>query len=152
MASWLTQSWRNANMPVYPFINSESKEVRHIYIPITGQVTVYNGENGLETGVWKRDYSDYSTVNFGMQTRIDPYSNKSFISATEKNMTMGEMMDLSQEMSDKRKDKEGIDPVKQKYRKDYERRNGVKSLDEIQEAKKKKVKDSMDKLGFSIEE
>ena len=42
-------------------------------------------------------------------------------------MTVGDMWDLSKDMSEKRAKKAGKDPVKEKYFKDYEKkRKGVK--------------------------
>jgi len=143
-------------MAVYPFIKIEtlntSKEVIvEVFIPITGDVNTYNGENGLETGQWKRYWGGKGHLGFAFNTKIDPYSSDSFVKATDKKMTMGQMFDLSKEMSEKRAQKEGIDPVKQKMYKDYEKKNGVRHQDEIATEKKKKAKEKMEKLGFGIE-
>jgi hypothetical protein len=143
-------------MAVYPFIKIDtidtSKEVIvEVFIPITGDVNVYNGENGLEAGQWKRYWGGGASVNFSFNTKVDPYSSNSFVKATDKKMTMGEMWELSKEMSEKRAKKEGVDPVKQKMYKEYERKNGVKHQDQIAQEKRQKVKEKMDKLGVEIQ-
>ena len=143
-------------MAVYPFIkidtiNTQKEVVVEVFIPITGDVNTYNGENGLETGQWKRYWGGETKLGISFDTKIDPYSQESFTKATNKRMKMGDLFDLSKEMSEKRASKEGIDPVKQKLYKEYEKKNGVKHQDEVLHEKRKKAKEKMEKLGFDIE-
>lgn len=137
---------------IYQFINIINSGIADVWIPITGNVTVYNGENGLESGVWKRHYDGGCGVGFAHHTKIDPYSQDDFRKATDKKMTMGEMWDLSKELSEKRASKDGIDSVKEKNLKDYERRNGVKHQEQIAREKREKAKKNMEKLGFGFED
>jgi hypothetical protein len=74
--------------------------------------------------------------NASIDTSVDPYSSKEFIQKTEnKKGTYGDMMDYSKELSYERGEKNGgVDPVKEKYFKDYaNKRNGAKHFDEIKQ-------------------
>ena len=89
---------------------------------------VYFDSDGLE---WKRVFT---IPNASIDSQIDPYSSKEFIQKTEnKKGTIGDMMDYSKEMSLSRADKNGgIDPVKEKYYKDYSsKRKGAKHIDQM---------------------
>lgn len=136
---------------IYQFINTVTSGIADVWIPITGDTNTYNGENGLETGVWKRNWAGNASVGFTHHTKIDPYSPKDFLNATDKKMTMGEMWDLSKEMSQKRASKDGIDHVQQKNWKDYEKKHGVRHQEQIAQEKKEKAKKNMERLGFNIE-
>lgn len=136
---------------IYQFINTINSGIADVWIPITGDVNTYNGENGLESGVWKRHWDGNCGVGFTHHTKIDPYSQSDFVKATDKKMTMGEMWDLSKELSEKRASKDGIDAVKEKNMREYERKNGVKHQDQIRREKEERAKKNMEKLGFRIE-
>lgn len=84
---------------------------------------VFFDQDGLE---WKRVYT---VPNVAFDSRpIDPYSSKEFVKATNKKGTVGDMLDLSAELSNKRADKEGEDPVKRKFFDKYQKENKVKHL------------------------
>ena len=136
---------------IYQFINIVTSGIADVWIPITGDVRTYNGENGLETGVWKRHYDGNFGHGFAHHTKIDPYSNTDFVKATDKKMTMGEVWGLSKELSEKRASKDGKDAVYERNMKDYERRNGVKHQAQIKREKDEKAKKNLEKLGFSVE-
>jgi hypothetical protein len=58
-----------------------------------------------------------------IDTKIDPMSSKEFADKTRgKNYNLGQVMDLSAEMSEKRAKKMGRDEVKEKVMCDYERK------------------------------
>ena len=69
-----------------------------------------------EGTVWNRVWH---VPNAAMDLDIDPFSSKQFLSKTDKRGTMGELQERSKEMSEKRTNKLGYDPVKQKYFKEY---------------------------------
>lgn len=114
-------------MPVYIYKNPETEE----YIEVVQTMLedhVYFDSDGLE---WKRVFT---IPNASIDSQIDPYSSKEFIQKTEnKKGTIGDMMDYSKEMSLSRADKNGgIDPVKEKYYKDYSsKRKGAKHIDQM---------------------
>jgi hypothetical protein len=104
-------------------------------------VEIYQGMNDsheyIVDGIkWKRIFTK---PNAAIDTKVDPYSAKDFVKATNKKGTVGELMDRSKELSEKRKDKEGIDPVKEKIYDDYQKSTGKEHM----EKKKDKAKDAV---------
>lgn len=68
----------------------------------------------------------YTVPQASIDTRIDPYSAKDFRNKA-KGKNIGELWDRSAELSAQRTAKEGRDPVKEKFFKDYsKRRKGAK--------------------------
>lgn len=88
-------------------------------------------------------------------TKVDPYSEKQFKDRFEgKKVTLGDMMDASKELSEKRAAKEGKDPVKQKFYDKYaEERKGTRHPKEVKEnfevSKKEVEKEISKKLNSS---
>tara|TARA_R110000824_G_scaffold214603_1_gene400817 strand:+ start:1018 stop:1368 length:351 start_codon:yes stop_codon:yes gene_type:complete len=88
--------------------------------PNTGkQVTVLQSVH--EEHVYKIEGVVYNRVytvpQASIDTHIDPYSQKDFRKIKSENI--GDMWDRSQELSQIRTEKEGKDPIKEKYFKDY---------------------------------
>ena len=74
--------------------------------------------------------------NASVDKDIDPFSNRQFVDATaNKKGTYGDILDFSKEQSEKRAaQRDGVDPVKQKYYSDYSKaRGGAKHPKEIRE-------------------
>jgi len=107
-------------MPLYLYSNPETHEVKEVLQGMSEDHSYY--EDGVK---WLRIYT---LPQMSIDTKVDPYSAKDFTKATNKKGTIGDMMDLSAELSNKRADKEGTDPVKQKHFQDYEKKNKKKHL------------------------
>ncbi len=108
-------------MPLYTYQHPESEEYKDVYQSMN-EVHVYVDEEGVE---WKRVFL---SPNASIDGNIDPFDNKQFVEKTgKKKGTYGELVDQSREMSEKRKNKLGYDPVQKKYFKEYsKKRNGVR--------------------------
>lgn len=74
---------------------------------------------------WERVFTN-PQVSF--KTKIDPFSQKDFIEKTSNKGSVGDLLDRSKELSEKRKDKcGGIDPVQEKFFDKYsKKRKGKK--------------------------
>ena len=84
---------------------------------------VYSDENGVE---WDRVFTS-PNMNVTDNLIGADTSEADFVRKTsEKNYTLGEMWDLSSELSEKRARVNGKDPIKEKEKKKYERRTGKK--------------------------
>ena len=71
---------------------------------------------------WKRVFD---VPNAAVDSELDPFSRDDFMRHTAKNnMTAGQMMDLSKELSNKREKSRGLDPIKQKAVTSYEKKTG----------------------------
>ena len=78
----------------------------------------YFDKNGVK---WERVFT---VPNIGIDTKLDPFSEKQFLEKTRVNKgKLGDLMDRSRELSDKRADKNGgIDPVREKFFKEYSKK------------------------------
>lgn len=99
-------------MPVYIFQNEMTGEVKEVV------QSIHDKHEYSEGGVqWKRVFTP---PQVGNTIKIDPYNPRDFVEKTgSQKGTMGDLWDRSKELSEKRKDKEGVDPVQQKYFDNY---------------------------------
>ena len=114
-------------MPIYIYKHPDEEEYIEV-LQTMAQDHEYFDSDGLE---WKRVFT---VPNASIDSQIDPYSKKDFVDKTaNKKGTFGDMMDHSKEMSQMRAESNGgVDPVKEKYYKDYSsKRKGAKHFDEI---------------------
>jgi len=116
-------------MPTYVYKHPDKEEYVEV-VQSMNEDHVYFDENKLE---WKRVFIN---PQLNVESNIDPFSNTDFIEKTGKmNGTYGDMMDLSKELSEKRKAANGgVDPVKQDYYKQYSsERKGAKHPNQLKE-------------------
>ena len=92
-------------MPLYTYENPDSGEVKEVVQAMLDK-HVYFDAIGQQ---WNRVFS---SPRAAVDTKVNPFSQKDFLRHTNKNMTVGQIMDVSAEMSDKRANKAGVDPVK----------------------------------------
>ncbi len=116
-------------MPTYIYINPKTGQTKEVV------QTMREEHSYSEKGVkWNRLYS---VPQASVDANIDPFSQQQFIEKTgKKGATFGEVYDRSEELSHKRAEKrDGTDPVKQQYYKDYSaKRRGKKHPRQIKEA------------------
>jgi hypothetical protein len=114
---------------IYLFYNTETDEYREVEMSMK-EYAPYRGKNGNED-CWERVY-DTPQISMGNSTakKVNPYSQKEFVERTGKMKgNFGDMFDYSKELSDRRaKDHGGVDPVKEKYFRNYEKKTGKKHL------------------------
>ena len=116
-------------MPTYVYKHPEEERYIEV-IQSMNDEHVYFDENNLE---WKRVFVN---PQLNVESNVDPFSNTDFIEKTGKMKgTYGDMMDLSKELSEKRKDANGgVDPVKENYYKQYSNeRKGAKHPQQLRE-------------------
>lgn len=108
-------------MPLYTYEHPETSETIDVVQGMNDE-HVYVDEKGVE---WKRVfYSPRASID----SNVDPFDNHAFVSKTgNQKGSYGDILDQSKELSQKRKDKLGYDPVQKKYFKEYsEKRRGLK--------------------------
>ena len=115
-------------MPIYVYKHPDREEYEE----------VFQGMN--DEHVYEKDGVTWDRVflapNASVDKDIDPFSNRQFVDATaNKKGTYGDILDFSKEQSEKRAaQRDGVDPVKQKYYNDYSKaRGGAKHPKEIRE-------------------
>lgn len=126
-------------MPDYLFSNTANpKQIISVFfhmneVPSIG--STYTDGAGTK---WKRVATK---PRASVDTKMDPYSVKDYVKATNKRGSIGDLWDRSKEASIKREEKEGTDPVKQKFYDDYaKRRKGKRHPQELREQGTKKLK------------
>ena len=111
-------------MPLYVFQHPEDENlVKDVFFNMNDEKK-YTDEEGVE---WKRVFL---SSQLSCEASIDPWSNADFVNKTaNKKGSYGDLMDQSAELSAQRaKENGGIDPVKQKYYKDYSDKEGVQYI------------------------
>ena len=103
-------------MPVYLFSNPNNPEEIIEVVMSVNDVHEYV-KDGLK---WDRIFT---IPNAAVDTQLDPFNSNDFVKKTGKGSdTYGALLDRSQEMSIKRQDKLGYDPVKEKMFADYSKK------------------------------
>lgn len=114
-------------MPLYTYKHKETGEEVEI-IQRMSEDKIYNGADGTEVDQWARVFNSFS-INGTSGGKLDPFDEKSISKAMEgkDGVTLGEMWDLSAELSEQRAEMSGgEDPVKQEYYKRHEEATGEK--------------------------
>jgi len=136
-------------MPLYLYENKETGEVVEVLQGMMDRHE-YHGINGRQKGLWRRVFVN---PNISFDTNTDDTSSKSFVTSTQnKNYTYGDLFDKSAEASQKRADKYGKDPIKEKKYADYRKQTNGKLHPQEMKEKWAKTKEKADKVGIKIEE
>lgn len=107
-------------MPIYIFEHPKTKKVIEI-IQNMNDDHVYIDEKGVK---WNRIFTKPQA---SMDTQIDSHNSKDFVSKTRnKNYSVGQMWDMSAELSQKRGGASGQDEIRSRAEKAYEKRTGKK--------------------------
>ena len=121
-------------MPIYLFKNPKSNKIVQVYQEMNAEHSF--SENGIK-------YERVFTVpNAQIDANFDLNSSEKFVEKTGKMKgTLGEIWDYSQELSNKRAEKNGgIDPVRQKAEEKYsKKRRGMKYKNKINPSEMPKI-------------
>lgn len=93
---------------IYLFQHPESGEYRDVWFEVNDN-KVFVDESGVK---WERVFTP---PQISVDTKIDPRSKDQFLRKTNRQGTVGDLMDFSAEMSERRKEKDGVDFVKEAY-------------------------------------
>ena len=123
-------------MPYYLFEHIKTGRVEEVFFGMNEE-KVFNGKNGKQVGKWRRVYTKPQAA---IDSKWDEYSAKDFAAKTgAKKGSYGDIIDKSAELSAKRAEKNGKDAIKEKKFRDYEKRVGKKSYNELKEKQNKTV-------------
>lgn len=130
-------------MPEYLFEQIDTHEIHTVFYGMN-DVKDYAGPDGKQNGKWKRIWVNPQA---SFDTKVDPFSQKDFVKATTKKDTFGSIWDRSQDLSEARKSKEGVDNIKEKFYSDWsKKRKGVVHP----EKRREKAINHAEKLGIKI--
>lgn len=106
-------------MPLYIYEHPTTHEIKEI---VQRMIDAHEySEGGVK---WNRIFQKPQANTTGT---VDPFSAKDFVNKTRDGRgTLGELWDRSAELSEKRKDKLGHDPIKEKAIADYAKKTGGK--------------------------
>jgi len=120
-------------MPIYTYEHPKTKKTIDVYQSMS-EDHKYIDEKGIE---WNRVFYP---VSFAFDTKLDPHDPKAFVKKTEKGGTLGDIMDLSKEMSEKRGGEKN-DEVKIKFSKEKENKLNDRRLANLKEERKKQFEE-----------
>lgn len=126
-------------MPFYLFTNGV--EVKEIFFHMTDEKKY--SENNI---VWVRLFT---SPNTSIDSRINPLSPKEFVDKTRKKGSIGDLWDISKELSIKREELCGKDHIKENYERNWSKHRKGKKLPYITQ---QKAKDKLNKLGILVED
>lgn len=129
-------------MPLYTYFNENTGEYRDI-IQGMNDIHEYTDESGYK---WLRVFYKPQAA---IDTKMDEFSSRDFAEKTgRKKGTLGNLFDQSRELSEKRKQKEGIDFVKEKYYENYAKERKGKPHKDVMERNALK---KLEKMGVTVE-
>tara|TARA_Y100000361_G_scaffold69343_1_gene61199 strand:- start:5102 stop:5482 length:381 start_codon:yes stop_codon:yes gene_type:complete len=108
-------------MPLYTFSHPETGELKDVFFHMNDE-KFFTDEDGVE---WTREYSSPELNATGS---TDAWNSKQFVEKTAKGGKLGDMLDMSADLSKERASQNGgVDPLKEKYYKRYskERRGAI---------------------------
>ena len=129
-------------MPLYIFSNpKDESEIVEVVM------SVHDKHEFIKDGIrWDRIFTKPQAAT---DSRCDPFSSRDFVDKSRnKKGNLGNLFDEAKEMSLKRQDKLGIDPVKQKFYEDY--KNKRKGKVEHPDVKKAKSRETLKKFGVTV--
>lgn len=131
-------------MGLYIYHNDKTEETIEVFQKML-DVHVYSGVSGNEEG-WRRVFTVPQAC---VDNNLDPRNREEFARRAAKYSTIGDLADKSRELSEKRKSKDGYDPVEKKFFEDYSAfRKGAKHhLD-----KPKKIETSQVTVDFTAKD
>jgi len=107
-------------MPVYIFKHPQTEETIEV-VQKFNEKHVYVDEFDV---AWERVFT---VPQVSVDAKLDPYNSRGFVDKTSKGGNVGDLWDMANEASQKRKEKEGHDPLQKKWFSDYaKKRNGKK--------------------------
>ena len=121
-------------MPIYQFQNEKTGEKIDVVMSVH-DTHEYVDKTGYK---WQRVWT---VPNAAVDTVVDPFNSKDFVNKTTKKGSVGDLWDLSAELSHKRAEKTGTsDAVKENYYKNYSRkRKNLKHQTQVKEKVDKTV-------------
>lgn len=109
---------------IYIYQHPDSGEIREINQAMN-DVHEFVDEFGVK---WNRVFT---IPNAAVDSKIDPFSSRAFLDKTKQKGKVGDLIDRSKELSEKRKDKLGYDPVLKKEVDKYKKQFNIKHPSEI---------------------
>lgn len=137
-------------MPVHEFLNEASGKKIEVYVPINASVEEHQTQV-VDGETYKRVYA---APLASIDTHLNDATQEDFrrLTTNKKNLTVGQMWEMSSEMSHHRAEKNGgVDEVKEKFYSSYEREMGKKHADVEKREKLKIAHEKLKEMGIKVE-
>jgi hypothetical protein len=135
--------------PVHDFYNETTGETVEVYVPISAEATQHQVQV-VDGKKYKRVYTaPLAAVNSikGAGTKED----FTRVTTNKKGLKVGDMWEISAEMSDRRASKMGgTDAVKEKFYDDFKKQNGVPHLEAQRQERLKRANERLKTMGVSV--
>lgn len=132
-------------MPLLPFQNPDTGERREVFVDINSKDPGQFRQQEIDGKAWTRILE---VPMMATDTKIDPFSQSDYVRNTgSKKGSLGDLFDYSGEMSAKRADAAGKDPVKDQFYADW----AAKHPGQVHQNKKKDdANEALKPYGISI--
>ncbi len=126
-------------MPVFDFQHEESGEIISVYVKLSAEIDDFRVQN-KEGKTYKRVWEP---IRVNKDTKMGDGTLEDYRRLTnEKNLTVGQMSEISEELHIKRAEKRGQDDVREQLYKDYRKANGRDHPD-VEKRKKQQMRDEL---------
>lgn len=133
-------------MPIYLFENTTTQEVHEVVYHMN-ETKDYRGPDGnSKPGIWRRVWVNPQA---SFDTKCDPFSAKDFAKATNKGGVVGDMWERSAEMSAKREEKAGKDPIKEGF---YQRFSAKRRGKQHPQQRREESVEKLKKVGITVKD
>lgn len=124
-------------MPLYQYLDERDGKVYDVVQGMNDTHEAFAPDGFKLARIWTKPLAS-------VDSKLDPNDAKSFTKYTSTRAgTLGDLQDLSAELSQKRKDKDGVDVVKQNFYDNYaKKRSGRRHINEKKEKLKEIIKNS----------
>lgn len=136
-------------MPIHDFIADDGETIS-VYVPASAPTSEHSRQT-RDGKVYKRVYS-VPLAATNMATRLGDATQADFSRATtgKRGMKLGDMWEISAEAADRRKERQGHDPIKEKWYDDYEKKMGEKHADIVRRERLAKAQSKLAEFGVKI--
>lgn len=137
-------------MPIHSFTNEDSGETLDIYVPASAPTAEHQTQT-RDGKVYKRVYA-VPLAATNMATRMGSASQEDFkrLTTDKKNMKVGDAWEISAEMAAKRKERDGVDFVREQEYKRHEAEYGEKHPEVVRAEKVAKANAGLKDWGIKI--
>ena len=136
-------------MPLYSFHHAESDEYIEVFLDMKQPAEAYRRQE-RDGKVYRRVYT-IPQMAVSVAVKDGSLADYKRVTEGKGKLTINEMAAVSKEMAEKRATKEGAEPVKQEFYRNYEAKIGKKHKDEVRQTKLAKAHKSLKKFGVSVD-
>lgn len=135
-------------MPIHSFVHEASGETIDVYVPASAPAP----EHQLQVRDGREYRRVYAAPLAAKDTQYGDASLKDFSRKTsdKSGLKVGDMWEISREMSDRRRQRDGVDVVRERYYEKYEQEYGEKHADVVQRDRLERANRTLNEYGIRV--